>query len=933
LSRNNLAKTFCSFDMNQTTWQKIEDLFNAAIELPSEKRSAFLESACPDENEIKNEVKALLTKAEMEDSFLEKPSISLGMNLLSQEKGKSLLLDEKIGRYKILKLLGEGGMGEVYLAEDLSLHRLVALKLLPAYLIEDDESVIRFKKEALAASAVSHPNIAHIYEAGIENKRRFIAMEYVEGSTLRDLLKQKKINLITALDIALQIANALVAAHSAGIIHRDIKPENIMLRTDGYVKVLDFGVAKLSDVQTNSSINFSSKISLINTTPGMVMGTIGYISPEQLQHKNSDFGSDIWSLGVVLYEMLAGRKPFEGKTPEEIGKAILKKNPPSISFSAINTGDEITLKSIIAKTLQKEVRKRYQSATELAADIKKLKQNFEFNQQYFSAELPINGISSDNFETAKYSQNSTFLTKTKEYWKNQSVSRKTLLIAALIGLMTFSFGISAQYFGTSFVNKPPEISVSAMPKIESLVVLPFENETNNAEIDFLSKGLADDLIRNLGQANAFSVISLSSSQQITTSSNSNPELEKNTKRKLTYNEIKEIFQVKTLLEGKVKKENDVFIIETRLVDLNESRIIWAERLNAQNGELLKLRNALTLLLSNKLQGFTDSEKHLVFAEYPTANNEAYQLYLDAKFNDRKRTQEELKRRIKILEKAVSLDPNYTLAYIALAENYNRLGTFLGQSPEYYQPKAKATLEKALALDDSSSEAHTLLGKIKMDYEHDWTGCEQEFKRAIEINPNNELAHHWYGEVYLSAMDRLDESITELKISHRLDPLASNILTGLAWSYIGKGEYQKAIDICDRAQKLNPDDNDVYHYRAQALFKLNRFDEAVQQMDEAIKTDKETSRYYALKAVFLVASGKKEEASQILFNLKTKPVSKYSLAIVENALGNRDKAFDLLNQELKTNSVDLLSIKIDPLLDSLRNDLRFVELERKLNYPN
>jgi tetratricopeptide (TPR) repeat protein len=371
------------------------------------------------------------------------------------------------------------------------------------------------------------------------------------------------------------------------------------------------------------------------------------------------------------------------------------------------------------------------------------------------------------------------------------------------------------------------------------------------------------------------------------------------------------------------------------VDLKNSQTIWNEQLNASEGELLKLRNALTLLLSNKLQQSISTQKRVVFAEYPTGNNEAYRLYLDARFNRNRSSVAEFKESIKTLEQAVALDPNYTLAYVALAENYNLIGTFLGQSPEYYQPKAKATLEKALALDDSLVEAHTLLAKIKMDYEHDWAGCEREFKRAIELNPNYELAHHWYGEVYLSAMGRLDESLTELEIARRLNPLSSGILTAIAWSYIGKHDYQKAIEACNQALNLNPDDTGIYEYRAKAFFKLAQYDEAIQDAQKGFQLDP-TARYLATLAVFYALSGKENEARQILERLQTDKalgeVSKYDLAIVHGALDERDEAFRLFNEEVNSNSVDLLSIKIDPLIDNLRDDPRFAKLEQRFQFP-
>lgn len=454
--------------MNRRKWQKIEELFNAAFEFPTEKRSAFLDSVCKDD-EMRSEVETLLKNAEKEDSFLDKPNLSLGLAALSEEK-KHLLIDKKIGRYQIIRLLGEGGMGEVYLAEDLQLNRQVALKLLPAYLVEEDESITRFQKEALAASSISHPNIAHIYEAGIEGNHRFIAMEFVAGTTLRELVKQKKLDIITALDIIWQTANALTSAHQAGIIHRDIKPENIMVRSDGYVKVLDFGIAKLSEKSAseqkiNSSKGKSSQPESQNlqaTRPGMVMGTMGYISPEQLNNKNVDLRTDIWSLGVVLYETLSGNKPFKGKTTREIGKSILHDNPPLFSVSTINSNNKAALQKILAKTLNKNAENRYQSVNELANDLKQLKQSLEFTRQFATGEIGGRKSSSNISATFEQTRNTSFVDKSKQFWNQQSFSRKAILLAVSIGFLTFVAGISTQSL-TDFFSNNSSKSESFLP--------------------------------------------------------------------------------------------------------------------------------------------------------------------------------------------------------------------------------------------------------------------------------------------------------------------------------------------------------------------------------------------------------------------------------------------------------------------------------------
>lgn len=431
--------------MNQTSWHKIEELFNAALELPAGKRSEFLAISCAGDEELKKEVLSLLENMGGGESLFEKPVFSLGVSLLGREKDESLA-GQKFGRYQVVKFLSEGGMGRVYLAQDPSLNRFVALKLLLNNLVKDDESVTRFEREALAASAISHPNIAHIYEAGVENKRRFIAMEYIDGMTLRNQLKQKKPGLLAAADIAWQIANALAAAHEAGIVHRDIKPENLMLRKDGFVKILDFGVAKLLEIQTNKAAPSVAETPSIKATSGDLFGTIGYISPEQLKKRQVDFRTDIWSLGIVFYEMLAGRKPFEGETPEHIRKSILTKNPPELTFPSIEPKDEILLKKIIAKMLQKEAAMRYDSTAELASELKELKQSLEFNRQFSTGKISASKTNPIQFDNDQQVQTLTFSIRTKKFWHRQPFSRKALLIGILIGLLMISFTIQGQYF-------------------------------------------------------------------------------------------------------------------------------------------------------------------------------------------------------------------------------------------------------------------------------------------------------------------------------------------------------------------------------------------------------------------------------------------------------------------------------------------------------
>lgn len=909
--------------MEISRWETIESLFNETLRLPNADREGFLETACQGDATLRQEIVSLLREVDRPDEFLSQSTFTLGAKLLGATSPEAVQ-GQKLGNYTILKTLGRGGMGDVFLAEDNTLKRLVALKLLPGSPLGNTDSALRFRQEARAASAISHPNIGHIYEFGHVDDREYLVMEYVEGKTLRELLKKGPLEVERAIDITMQIAQALQAAHQANIIHRDVKPENVMIRRDGYVKVLDFGLAKVTPENPGEFDDRRPLTSPLETSPGVIMGTTAYMSPEQMRGRPVDTRTDVWSLGVTLYEMLAGKQPFPGETPSDTSAAVLLKEPARLEIAQLSNRESELTNQIVAKALEKQAEKRYASITEFLDALRELQS--EVSRTYRSS-LPLWDATTGKQSLGptpafqRTSPNLGLITNVHNYWVQRTAATKALIVAAVVAITV----LPALGVASLLRNRQSPAIVNALPvptnKIESLVILPFDNEPGEARTDFLSAGLVDDLIRNIGRSRAFPVISLTTAQRAK-------------ERKLNYDQMRDQLKATNVLEGKVKQSGDEIVIETKLVDLRTLQVVWQDKLGAPKADLIKVRNALALLLANKLQEHSEGEKHLVFAEYPTGNNEAYKLYLKAKFDRRRSSVAEFKDLIALLEEAVALDNRYTLAYVALAENYNLLGTFLGQSPSLYQPRAKQALEKALALDDSLAEAHAMLAKIKMDYEHDWPGAEREFRRAIELNPNDEQAHHWYGEVYLSAMKRLDESISELEIAHRLNPLSSGILTGLAWSYIGKGQYQKALEECDRAFAANPDDVGIYEYRAKAFFKLGRFDEAIADARKCFELDK-TARYAATLAVFYALSGRQSEARDLLRRLRTDKsigeVSDYDLAIVHGALGERDDAFRLLNAEVNSNSVDLLSIQIDPLLDELRDDPRFAELERRFRF--
>ncbi len=889
--------------MQENRWQKIEEIFNRAAVLPMAERRTFIEDVCREDEELCREVLLLIENDSTENGFLDESVFNLGAELLENDF-PALLGEENFANYKLKKLLGRGGMGAVFLAEDTRLERAVAVKILPPGIAEETEAISRFRQEAKAASAISHPNIAHIYEFGESDGRYFLAMEYVEGKTLRELLKENSVNPSSALEITVQIADALAATHRRGIVHRDVKPENIIVTENGLVKILDFGLAKLNSPPSQNGKVLAS----LETMPGLIIGTTAYMSPEQVRGQPLDTRTDLWSLGVLLFEMLSGERPFTGETPGDIHAAILLKDAPLLTIRT-------DLALIVGKLLKKNPAERYQTAEEFLSDLRPVK--MAINEKNFSrkSRMPKIGLSAFDNVPVK----SGFLSPNNFL---KFLLPFVLFVGAAFSTVYFSDEISRMFRSDSAVNQ------TQPQNIDSLVVLPFQTETENEQIDFLSEGLAEDLTRSFGKLNHFRVISFSSARKMREVSD--------------LSEIKNRTGADAVLRGAVKRENNQIIVSVELLQTNSGEVLWRDSMQTVDSDLLELRNAITVLLSTNLQNYFGGEKKLILSEYSTRSEAAYRAYLEGKYRTKRNDAAGTKRAVQSLERAVALDANYTQAYIALAESYNLLGAWFGEKPGFYLPKAKQAVEKAIALEETSPEAHTILAKMEMDYERDWAETERQFLRAVELNPNYALARHWFGEVYLSAMGRFEESIRQLEIAHQLDPLSSGILTGLAWSYIGAKNYEKAVALCEKAIALNPERASGYAYLAMAQMKLGRFDEALANAKRAdeIGEDPKNPKIddgEPLLGVIYALSGNLAEAEKILAELKKEyakgEMTAYYVAVVEGALGRRDRAFELLEKDFAKTSADLLSIRVDPMLDTLRGDARFLTLEKRLKLPD
>ncbi len=672
----------------------------------------------------------------------------------------------KLGRYEILSALGAGGMGEVYLAEDTKLDRRVALKILPETLAQDGERMRRFVREAKSTSALNHPNIITIYEIGESDNKHFIASEYIEGETLHSRLKTQPLNLKIALDIAIQVASALDAAHRAGIIHRDVKPENVMIRPDGFTKLLDFGIAKLTEKRTETDSEASTAIKA-STTPGTIIGTANYMSPEQARGKDIDARTDIFSFGVMLYEMLAGKLPFEGESALDVIGSILHKEFAPLSRTAPDAPRE--LQHIVEKCLRKDREERYQTAKDLLIDLKDVRREVEFQNNLERTASPNREESKTQIISAT-TADSANTTSSAEYVVSEIKQHKRGFSIGLIALLLASIGFGYWFFFSRALTAP---------QIESIAVMPFVNESGNTDNEYLSDGMTETLINSLSQLPNLSVKARSSVFRY-----KGKDIEPQT----VGNEL----SVQAILNGRVIQRGDNLILSLELVDTKTGNQIWGEQYNRKQADLVSLQNEITRDVSNKLRmklSGTDEQK---VAKKYTENTEAYQLYLKGRYHWNKRTGADIRKSVEYFQQAIDKDPTYALAYAALAEAYILIPNYTKDSPDEAIPKARAAAMKALEIDETLAEAHTALADVMYEYDWKFAEAEKEFKRAIELNPNYATTRHWYAE-YLLTVGRKEEAIAEIKRAQELDPLSLIINAVVGVVYIENRQYEQAIE--------------------------------------------------------------------------------------------------------------------------------------------
>ena len=742
------------------------------------------------------------------------------------------MIGQTISHYKILEKLGEGGMGEVYLAEDISLGRKVAVKFLSSDKAADPESRQRFVHEARAQAMLSHPNIATFYEVGEEADKVYIVMEYIEGQPLSNLAQFEKFSLAEILDIAIQIGEGLQAAHEKGIIHRDIKPENVLVTAKHHAKITDFGLAKWKGASTL-------------TQTGARMGTAYYMSPEQVEGKKVDHRTDIFSLGTILYELLCARRPFEGETDTAIFYDLINTSPQPLARYSRDVPNE--LERTVMKCLAKRPEERYQHIDELLVDLRSVKKKLETGS--------------------------------------------------------------------------PAAEVSKIALSPSIAVLPFTNMSPEPENEYFSDGLTEEIIAQLAKIRALKVISRTSVMRYKQTAKS---------LKLIATEL----GVRHILEGSVRKQGNHLRITAQLVDALEDAHLWAETYQGTVEDVFYIQERVACEIAEALKLKLSPQEQRNLEKRQTENTEAYQLYLKGRFFWNKRTEEGLKKGIEYFEQAIEKDPAYALAYTGLADSYIILTAYSFIAPNEAVPRIRAAVLKALEIDAMLAEAH-ISQALSRCFDWDWGAAEREFKLGIELNPNYATGHHWYA-IFLTVMGRFDEAVTVIKRALKLDPFSLIINTDAGrWvNYFGR-QYDQDINQLQKTLEMDANFAMAHYHLALAYNETGRYAEAMIECQKAQQLTGGWPEITAALGYSQALAGNRKESERTLEELKEvlnrRYVSSYSIALIYLVLGDKEGALEWLEKGYQERAFYMVLLKVDPRLDALRTDPRFIALFQKMGF--
>ena len=859
--------------MTPARLERIEEIFYAALNKEPDQIAQFLDSVCESDELLRRKVEDLLASRQRVGNFIEASAVGIATRIV--ENGQAdLLVGQTFGHYKISKRIGSGGMGEVYLATDMTAGRKAALKLLPMRFTGDAERLKRFQQEAHAVVALNHPNILTVYEIGEDHSTHYIASELIEGETLRQRLEHGRMESSEAVDVAIQVASALAAAHEAGIVHRDINPGNIMLRRDGYVKVLDFGIAKLAEQEAPATMPKNEALLLVETNLGLILGTVHYMSPEQACGAPVDKRTDVWSLGVVLYEMVTGHAPFTGDTPQDVMFSILEKEPPPLTRYVAHSPAE--LQQIISKTLRKDREERYRSAHELLQALKDLRHRLEVEA-----------------DLARSIAASSWL----RWTRSPTALVLVLLIAALALALPFYWHRNVT------TSLPPE---------KSIAVLPFLDLSEAKDQEYFCDGMSEEILDALAKVDGLLVVGRTSSFSFKGKS-------------VNAREVGKKLNVANVLEGSLRREGNRVRVTAELINARSGFHLWTETYDRELEGVFALQDEIT-------HAIVDALKIKLAVSLPAQqqrDTEVYDLYLQGLYFSNKGSEEDLRRALSFFQRAVEKDPTFARAWTGIAKVWYFLADVYVKPLDAY-PASKEAALKAIALDEKDAEAHCYLSEAKRVLDWDLAGADAELKRALELDPNSAPAH-FFSALLPLFRGELREGLRLVLEAEKLDPVSPITSYVATAAYLANDRIDDAISEGQRTLLLDPNYFYLDSVLAAAYREKGNFPEAI-----ALYTKAEEATHLPSSglAITYTRMGREMEARNILAQLvqarEKRYVSAPLIAAVSTALGDKEEAFGWLEVAYEEHSGVLQWIAFLPEFRALHSDPRFPHLLQRIS---